>query len=97
MGASESSFSVFLPCLEFGWTREEGFSVTFIEGTFLWHKHTGSVTACKTVYNCWDGAGFSPPPPHILTDVVDIQKSPFTAHTSVEQNCQVYIFAISCK
>ena len=29
-----------------------------------------------------------------LTDVVDIQKAHFAAHTSVDQNCQVYILAI---
>ena len=58
-------FFLSLPCLEFKWTWGE-VSFSLIGATLLWHKHTGSVGACETVYDCLD----PPHPHHILADVV---------------------------
>ena len=58
------------------------FSISLIGTTFLSYKHIGTLVVSQSVKQCMIADLF----PHILTGVVDIQKAPFVAYTSEEQN-----------
>ena len=74
----------------------------YLDNLSIFYTHTQTLVVSQPIKLCMTvkTGQISPPPPHqqhIQPAVVDIQKAPFVEHTIVEQNCQVYSIAISCK
>ena len=94
MSASEQCFS-FPTLLRIWMNYGEGYSISLIGTTFLWQNTFVVSQPVKTVYDYYDCAD-SPPPPY-SDRCCWHSEGAFCCHSTVEQNCQVYILAISCK
>ena len=57
----------------------EGFSISLIGTTFLWYQHISTLVVSQSVKQCITVDLF----PHVLANVVDIQKVHLLLHTSV--------------
>ena len=57
----------------------EGFSISLIGTTFLWYLHIVTLVVSQSVKQCMTADLF----PHVLANVVDIQKVHLLLHTSV--------------
>ena len=72
----ECSLFIFLPCLECCELVGEGFD-SLIGTTFPWYLHIGTVVVSQSITQCITVDIF----PHILANVVDIQKVHLLLHT----------------